>query len=212
MASLWAHFTLGSGWNCLSCFGPLISKSIFFSTLPTTPPILLFFLELQGLWSLSSPCGCFHSIFCRIKFSGLCLSFISAPLIWLTFIYVLTEGELLRLNFTSLLSPGYCMCLLCSKTSSKKVLGHWDAFICFDVLVEVIGSAVLDLQDKQWRCSVTGIDLRRASTLCMVPWVCMYGLDMECCRGKRQQIPDGLFISDAWKKNNNFCQNSKRGN
>lgn len=38
MASLWAHFTLGSGWNCLSCFGPFISKLNF---------SLLFSYELQ---------------------------------------------------------------------------------------------------------------------------------------------------------------------
>lgn len=50
---------------------------------------------------------------------------------------------------------------LCSKTSSKKVLGQWDTFICFDMQVQVIGSSVLDLQDKQWHIGVADIDLRR---------------------------------------------------
>lgn len=49
--------------------------------------------------------------------------------------------------------------------------------------VEVIGSAVLDLQDKQRRCGVTGTRLQEASaTVHAAISVCTYGLDMECCK------------------------------
>lgn len=49
--------------------------------------------------------------------------------------------------------------------------------------VEVIGSAVLDLQDKQRRCGVTGTRLQEASaTVHAAVSVCTYGLDMECCK------------------------------
>lgn len=138
---------------------------------------LLFFLELQGLWSLRSPCGCFHSIFCRITFSGPCTSFISALSIWLTFISVLTEVAVLQLNFTSLLSSSCCMCV-CAQTSSKKVLGQWDTFICFDMQVQVIGSSVLDLQDKQWHIGVTDIDFRRTLNQGLELW--QYAWRHEC--------------------------------
>lgn len=49
--------------------------------------------------------------------------------------------------------------------------------------VEVIGSAVLDLQDKQQRCGVTGTRLQEASaTVHAALSMCMFGLDMECCK------------------------------
>lgn len=99
----------------LVLFWPLISKQNF---------SLLFFLELQGLWSLRSPCGCFHSIFCRITFSGPCLSFISALSIWLTFISVLTEVAVLQLNFTSLLSSSYCMCFCVQRHLQWRFCGN----------------------------------------------------------------------------------------
>ena len=51
---------------------------------------------------------------------------------------------------------------LCSKTFLKKVLGRWDTFIWPDMQAQVIGSSVLDLQDKQWHIGVTYADLRRA--------------------------------------------------
>lgn len=187
MASFWAHFTPGSG-RRIAC----LVLALYLKAKKKTKQKkhnFLFFEELWGLWFLPISCGCFHSILCRITFSGPRRSFICAQSIWLTFIPV--RAEVASLQTKSLLSPQILHVFLCSKMSSKKVLGRRDTFICFDIHVRVIGSSVLDLQDKQWHIGVTDIDLERtleskpgALTACMVSWLCMDGLDMECGRGK----------------------------
>lgn len=49
--------------------------------------------------------------------------------------------------------------------------------------VKVIGSAVLDLQDKQQICGVTGTPLQEASATVHAAFsMCMFSLDMECCK------------------------------
>lgn len=67
---------------------------------------------------------------------------------------------------------------LCSETSSKKVLGQWDTFICFDMQEQVIGSSVLDLQDKQWHIGVSDTDFRRTLDQGLKLW--QYAWCHEC--------------------------------
>lgn len=72
MASLWAHFTLGSGWNCLSCFAPpLISKrnfSLLFFPRITGPLIPLEVLVVVFVASSVRS----HSLACSLLSSQLC--------------------------------------------------------------------------------------------------------------------------------------------
>lgn len=168
MASLWAHFTLGSGWNCLSCFGPLSQSKI-------SP--FYFSKNYRAFDPSQSPCGCFHTIFCRIAFSGPCPPFISALSIWLTFISVLTEVAVLQLNFYIITFFQLLHVFLCSKTSLKKVLGRWHTFIWLDMQVQVIGSSVLDSQDKQWHIG-GNIDPRRTLNWGLELW--QYAWCHEC--------------------------------
>lgn len=168
MASLWAHFTLGSSWNCLSCFGPLSQSKNFpfyFSKNykafdPSEVLVAVFIASSVGSHSLAralfhlSPVDMTDIYFCLHRSSSSQTKF-----------YIITFCQLLHV-------------FLCSKTSSKKVLGQWDTFICFDIQVEVIGSSVLDLQDKQWHIGVTDIDLRRTLNQRLEFW--QYAWCHEC--------------------------------
>lgn len=68
--------------------------------------------------------------------------------------------------------------------------------------VEVIGSAVLDLQDKQRRCGVTGTRLQEASAAVHAAIsVCTCGLDMECCKYQTSSSFQTLGRKGKGKKN-----------
>lgn len=104
---------------------------------------------------------------------------LSPSSIWLTFISVLTEVAVSQTKFLHHYFLPATACVFWGMwTSSKKVLGQWDTFICFDIRVQVIGSSVLDLQDKQWHIGVTDIDFRRTLTRGLELW--QYAWCHEC--------------------------------
>lgn len=53
------------------------------------------------------------------------------------------------------------MCFCAQRCLQIRFWGQCATFICFDIHVRVIGSSVLDLQDKRRHIGATDIDLRR---------------------------------------------------
>lgn len=173
-ASLWAHFTLSSGWNCPSCFGPLSQSKI-----------VPFYFSKN--YKAFDPSEVLVAVFVASSVGSHSLGLLSSrPLSkWLTFVSVLAERAALGLNFTSLLSSSYCMRSFAHRHLFKGGSGATRCFhlfwhegwsnwkSCLEFTIRTIAYQFRwPLVDFEWRLG--------ALTICMGSRLCMKLLDMEC--------------------------------